>query len=332
MGVEHVLVVDHDPLVRALAGRALHDAGYRCDVARGAAQTAWALTRATYDVVICDARLAGPSGHPLARDISELSQDDPTLILTGTAVEQLPSLALELGADAYIGKPFTVTELLLRVQGTLRRREQQAHASDAFEAASVEMLQRLSSAVEARDPEVASHISDMSMHSYEIARALGLSAKRSDLIRIASALHDVGKIGIPDRVLLKPGPLTADERTEMQRHAEIGYRILAGSKAELVQLSASIAFTHHEKFDRTGYPRGLAGPEIPLEGRIAAVADVFDALTRNRVYRPRLPEEEALGVMREGRGTHFDPDVLDVFLGEVVPAREQSSPGGRAAT
>ncbi len=325
MGAERVLVIDHDPLVRALAGRALRDAGYRCDVARGAAQTAWALTRARYHVVLCDARLAGPSGHALARDIPGLSQNDPAVILSGTELEELPSLALELGADAYIGKPFAVTDLLLRVQGALRRREHLAHASDMFEAASVEMLQRLSIAVEARDPEVASHISDMSSHSFEIASALGLSAKRCELIRIASALHDVGKIGIPDRVLLKPGPLTVEERTEMQRHAEIGYRILAGSEAELVQLSASIAFTHHEKFDGTGYPRGLSGPEIPLEGRIAAAADVFDALMRNRVYRPRLAEQEALEIMRAGRGTHFDPEVLDVFLDDVVsggPANE----------
>ncbi len=187
-----------------------------------------------------------------------------------------------------------------------------------FEAASIEMLQRLSIAVEARDPEVASHISDMSSYSYEIARALGLGSKKCDLIRTASALHDVGKIGIPDRVLLKAGPLTAEERAEMQRHAEIGYRILAGSEAELVQLSASIAFTHHEKFDGTGYPRGLVASDIPLEGRIAAVADVFDALTRNRIYRARLAREEALEIMRAGRGTHFDPEVLDVFLGAVA--------------
>lgn len=182
------------------------------------------------------------------------------------------------------------------------------------------MLQRLSIAVEARDPEVASHISDMSSHTYELARALGLSDRRCELIRTASALHDVGKIGVPDRVLLKPGPLTAEERTEMQRHTEIGYRILAGSEAELVQLSASIAFTHHEKWDGTGYPRGMSGPEIPLEGRIAAVADVFDALTRNRIYRPRLTQDEALEIMHAGRATHFDPEVLDVFLSEVVTA------------
>ena len=126
-------------------------------------------------------------------------------------------------------------------------------------------------------------------------------------------MHDVGKVGVPDHVLLKPGALTPDERTLMQRHAEIGYRILAGSRAELLRLAASIAWTHHERLDGAGYPRGLRGDAIPIEGRIAAVADVFDALTRDRVYRPRFSREEAMEMLDDGRGTQFDPDVLDAL-------------------
>jgi putative two-component system response regulator len=127
-------------------------------------------------------------------------------------------------------------------------------------------------------------------------------------------MHDVGKIGVPDAILLKPGPLDAGERVEMQRHAEIGYGILAGSGAELLDLAATIAWTHHERFDGGGYPRGLKGEEIPLEGRIAAVADVFDALTSDRVYRAAFTRAEALMMMRAERGLHFDPRVLDAFL------------------
>jgi putative two-component system response regulator len=133
-------------------------------------------------------------------------------------------------------------------------------------------------------------------------------------LRIASPLHDVGKVGIPDGILLKPGPLTESERRVMERHTEIGYRMLEGSGEELLELAAALALTHHERFDGNGYPRGCKGDEIPIEGRIAAVADVFDALTSERVYRPAHGFDDALEIMRSGRGTQFDPELLDLFL------------------
>jgi putative two-component system response regulator len=143
---------------------------------------------------------------------------------------------------------------------------------------------------------------------------LGLPEHRLELLRIAAPMHDVGKIGTPDRILLKPGKLTDDERDAMQRHAEIGHELLSGSKSELLEMAAVIALTHHERFDGSGYPRGLAGQEIPIEGRIVAVADVFDALISDRVYRPAFPLPKALEMMNQGRGTHFDPAVLDVLI------------------
>jgi putative two-component system response regulator len=150
-----------------------------------------------------------------------------------------------------------------------------------------------------------------------IGERLGLDADHVELLRIASPMHDVGKIGIPDSILLKPGPLTAEERRAMQRHTEIGFSILSGSDSEPLEMAAQIALTHHEKVDGSGYPRGLAGDEIPLEGRITAVVDVFDALISNRVYRPAFSLEEATGILLEGRGTHFDPEPLDALLSEV---------------
>jgi len=133
----------------------------------------------------------------------------------------------------------------------------------------------------------------------------------------AALMHDVGKIGVSDRVLLKPGPLTSAERREMERHPDVGRDILSGSEAPLLQLAEVIAWTHHEKVDGSGYPRGLRGDEIPLAGRITAVADVFDALTRDRPYRAAMPVESALRIMVDGRGSHFDADVLDAFLASV---------------
>jgi putative two-component system response regulator len=154
----------------------------------------------------------------------------------------------------------------------------------------------------------------MSLYVEVIARALGISATRARLLRGAARLHDIGKVGIPDRILLKPGPLTRYERTVAERHPLIGHDLLYGSGCELLDVAASIALSHHERWDGNGYPHGLIGERIPTEARIAAVADVFDSLTRKRSYRPALRIAEALRLVREGRGTQFDPDVVDAFF------------------
>jgi putative two-component system response regulator len=157
-----------------------------------------------------------------------------------------------------------------------------------------------------------------------LAKRLGLDAERIEMIRLSSPMHDVGKIGISDQVLLKPGKLAPKEREAMERHARIGHDILAGSHVEMFDMAARIALTHHEKVDGSGYPNGLKGDEIPLEGRIVAVADVFDALTSDRVYRKAFDFEQAIEMMREGRGTHFDPRLLDVLLADLESFRRVS--------
>lgn len=180
-----------------------------------------------------------------------------------------------------------------------------------------ETIMRLSLAVESRDAETGSHIERMGKYCALIAAKVGWSQDRCELLRIASPLHDVGKIAIPDAVLQKPGALTPTERVEMERHAEIGHQILVGSDSPLLDLAARIALTHHEQWDGTGYPNGTAGEDIPIEGRIAAIADVFDALTSDRVYRKAMSIERALSIMTEGRGSHFDPTLLDVFFASI---------------
>ncbi|MGH2906276.1 MAG: HD-GYP domain-containing protein [Solirubrobacterales bacterium] len=180
-----------------------------------------------------------------------------------------------------------------------------------------ETIMRLSLAVESRDAETGSHIERMGRYCTLIAGKIGWEEDRCELLRIASPLHDVGKIAIPDAVLQKPGALTPEERVMMEKHAEIGHKILAGSDSPLLDLAARIALTHHEQWDGTGYPNGLQGENIPVEGRIAAIADVFDALTSDRVYRKAMSIEKALSIMTEGRGSHFDPELLDVFLGSI---------------
>ena len=191
-------------------------------------------------------------------------------------------------------------------------REKEAQAS--LRRSHEETIRRLSRAAELRDDDTGAHIERVSLYCELIAQRLGLDPDMREQLRIASPMHDIGKIGIPDSILLKPGPLDPAERAAMERHAEIGHRILAGSGAELLDLAATIAWTHHERFDGGGYPQGLAGEAIPLAGRIAAVADVFDALTSDRAYRGAVPFHEAIAQLRSGRGSQFDARVLDAFL------------------
>ncbi|MBZ2170721.1 HD-GYP domain-containing protein [Nitratidesulfovibrio sp. SRB-5] len=178
----------------------------------------------------------------------------------------------------------------------------------------LDTLNRLTLAAAYKDDDTGDHILRMAFYSEGIAAALGMHADGLRDIRVAAPMHDVGKIGTPDAILLKPGRLTPEEFTVMQQHAVIGEKILSASSSRVVRIAATIAGTHHERWDGSGYPRGLSGEGIPLEGRIVAVADVFDALTSKRPYKPAFELDKALGIMREGRGTHFDPGPLDAFL------------------
>lgn len=164
------------------------------------------------------------------------------------------------------------------------------------------------------------HVDRVGRYAGLTARALGLEGARCGELASSCRLHDIGKLGVPNRILLKPATLTSGERRVVEKHAEIGFRILAGSGSDLLDLAASIALTHHERFDGRGYPRGLAGEEIPLHGRIAAVADVYDALTSRRVYRDALPESEATDLMCAASGSQFDPVVLEAFFRAVGPS------------
>jgi len=184
-----------------------------------------------------------------------------------------------------------------------------------------EAVERLARAVELHDPEAEHHANRIARIASYLASQLGLDDEQIQLLRAAAPMHDVGKIAVPDAILLKPGPLTPEERSEMERHAEIGHQILTGSESELLRMAARIALTHHEWFDGSGYPRGLAGEEIPIEGRIVAVADVFDALLSDRPYRPAMSTGEAVEILREGRGNQFDPEVVDVLLEHLEDAQ-----------
>ena len=227
------------------------------------------------------------------------------------------------GVDDFLTRPFSGEQLAIAVARALRRRAERIGALVQSQAGVAEdVLDCLIKAGRFRDEETSEHVERVSRTCGLIAQNLGWSAADCGTLRAASAMHDIGKVGVPDAVLRKPGKLTAHERAMIERHAQIGYDILSGSSDSVLELAATIAISHHERIDGKGYPKGLAGDDIPLEGRITAVADVFDALTHDRVYRSAASSEDALKMMQAGDGTQFDSRMLAAFRA-VLPQVEE---------
>jgi putative two-component system response regulator len=343
-----VLVVDDEPQVQQLIKRILERHGFQCELAASAEEARSSLENSAerFELMLCDVNMPGESGLELIRDSLVAHPEVAALMVTGADDPSLAETAIQLGAYGYLTKPFSPNELMINIVNALHRRqlelenrahrEMLEHAVETRTAAlsdavsrlqrsekelrthQEETIRRLSSMAELRDLETGRHLERMSSYCALIAERSGFDRERVELMRIASPMHDVGKIGIPDNILLKPATLTAEERKVMQEHTVIGHRILSGSEAEPLTLAAILAWTHHERYDGSGYPRGISGDEIPLEGRIAAVADVFDALTSDRIYRPAFDLEQAIEMMRNERGRHFDPIALDCFLDAIA--------------
>ncbi|MEN9757115.1 MAG: hypothetical protein RL755_1302 [Pseudomonadota bacterium] len=255
-------------------------------------------------------------------------QTIPIIMVTADTESDVRNNALDIGAYDFLNKPVDKLELLARVRNLLALRDSQRALSDraAWLASEVkksteeirarerEMILRLSKAAEHRDPETGQHLLRMANYSRLIAGELGLSVEEQDLILEAAPMHDIGKVATPDAILLKPGKLTDEEFFIMKQHAINGYTILSGSECLLISTAATLALTHHEKFDGSGYPNGLKGEAIPLFGRIVAVADVFDALTSPRPYKRAWTLEEACNFLKDNSGSHFDPQCVDAFF------------------
>jgi putative two-component system response regulator len=224
----------------------------------------------------------------------------------------------EVAAVCGISTDITDQKEALRLRDELTAAQQQA--IDELWASHQETVDRFATAIKFHDSSTGDHVNRMASVAALLGTGLHLDAERVRLLRIAAPMHDVGKIAISDRILRKPGPLTTAERSEMQRHTVIGHEILGGSESELLRVAATIALTHHECFDGSGYPHGLAGDDIPIEGRITALADVFDALLSDRCYRPAFAPTEAVAMIEAGRGSQFDPAIVDVLLDNLADA------------
>jgi putative two-component system response regulator len=266
--------------------------------------------------------------------------DVPTVMVTTADLKEVRLEALRRGATDFVTKPIDVTEFTARITNLLALRRSQLHLRDhaawlAEEVAKAtrslverenEVIFRLSRAAEYRDPETGEHIARIAHISRLIARGVGLPEEDQDMVFRAAPMHDVGKVGIADDILLKPGKLTPEEFQIMKQHTVVGHAILRDSPSRLLQVAAVIARSHHEKFDGTGYPDGLAGEAIPIYGRIVAVADVFDALTSARPYKKPWPVEQAIDYIREGSNGHFDPRAVGAFfagLDEILEIRKR---------
>jgi putative two-component system response regulator len=332
-----VVIVDDNPVNLKLMESLVKRAGDYTPLVfqDSAAGLEWCLNNIP-DLVIVDYMMPPPDGLEFIRRFraSPINADIPVLMITADHEKETRYTALDTGANDFLTKPIDNAEFRARMRNMLALRRNQRALSDraAWLAEKVadstheifererEMIMRLSRAAEFRDPETGAHIQRMSNYSRLIAEQLGLPQEEQELVLRAAPMHDVGKIAIPDHILLKPGRLDEDELAIMQTHAEKGFEILRGSKSALLDTAALIARTHHEKWDGSGYPQGMKGEDIPLFGRIVAIADVFDALTTERPYKQAWEIERALRFLRENSGTHFDPDCIHAFLARLDDA------------
>jgi putative two-component system response regulator len=315
---ERVLCVDDDAQVRRLVERLVATAGHQCVGAASVDEARRLLAEETFSVVLCDIGLPGRSGLELLDEIARTRPDLATVMVTGEHDPHVANTALQLGAYGYLTKPFEANELLIDLTNALHRRrleaERRVASESAIQRAYLETLTRMTRMVEMHDGTTGAHIERVGAGAAAIASAVGLEEQQVELLRLAAPLHDIGKVAVSRAVLQKPARLNDAERAEMQIHTTAGHELLAASGSELLELAATVAWTHHERWDGTGYPRGLRGVEIPLEGRIVAVADVFDALTSDRPYRPAISAAEANAYLFAERGYAFDPDIVDAFL------------------
>ena len=352
-----VLIVDDQPSNVALLEKILTRSGFSDLVSTSDSRSVENLVRLKRpDLLLLDLQMPHLDGFDVMKMLAAVPEAEgmPIIVLTADVTRQAKHSSLSMGASDFLTKPFDPIEVMLRIKNQLQTRwlqEQLREHNELLEErvkertadlwssikrlekaegdlalSQEETVRRLSIAAEFRDDETARHIVRMSHYCAFLGGLAGLDDETCRALRTASQMHDVGKIGTPDSILLKPGRLTPEERAVMERHAHDGWSILEGSDSTLLQLASTIALTHHERLDGTGYPHKLVGEDIPLVGRIAAIADVFDALSSDRVYRRAFPLTQVWDLMREGRGSQFDPRLLDLFfdsMDEVLTIRDQ---------
>lgn len=346
LGACRILVVDDEPLNVRVLERMLKGAGFEDVVSTSDSREALSLFREVQpDLVLLDLRMPHLDGFEILGSLRMAippPHDLPVLVLTGDATSDVRERILLAGARDFITKPFEMTEVLLRIRNLLEARALHLRLQEHNESledrvrvrtrelaeAQVEILNRLALAAEYRDDVTGRHAERVGFLAARLGHEVGMVEDEVDRLRRAATLHDVGKIGIPDAILMKPGALSREEFDLIRSHTEIGGRILSGSRFPILRMAREIALSHHERWDGTGYSQGRAGRDIPLVGRLVAVADVFDSLTHARPYKVAMAVPDAAEMIVEGADSHFDPEVVEAFIrlvdsGEVETLDEQ---------
>lgn len=329
-----ILIVDDDPVNRHLMVQILSEVGYEIDEAESGELALAKVKRGPPDLLLLDVMMPGMNGFDVARLLKEdpISEGVPIIMVTSLQDTKSRELGLLQGVEEYITKPVNASELKIRVRNLLRLKlandilkNHNAVLEEEVERRSKELLHSfeeslyvLMRAAEYRDDETGAHIRRISYYTKHLSVALGMDVDFCDIIFFASSMHDIGKIGIPDHILLKPAELNEQEWMVMKQHTTIGAEILAGSSSPYMMMGREIAQSHHERWDGSGYPNGLVGEAIPLPARIMSICDVYDALRSQRPYKRAFDHAKAVEIIRNGderiKPTHFDPAVMQAFL------------------
>lgn len=328
-----VLAVDDEPAACKLLSLILTPPAFRCTTACTAEEALVALQREPFDAVISDLQMPGLSGMELLLEVRHQHPHMAFLVTTGVDDVDVGVKAMRSGADDYLVKPLRESAVVASLENALRKRKLEQEVEDyrqhledmvaerthqlraalvRVEQSYEDTLQSLGAAIDLRDNETEGHSQRVCRYSLEIARALGWQDKQLGTLARGAYLHDIGKLGVPDGILLKPGPLTPEERKIMQRHAQIGFDLV--KDIPFLADATDVVLMHHERFDGTGYPQGLKGEQIPLSARIFAIADTLDAVTSERPYQRASSFESAREIIRRLSGTAFDPQIVNVFL------------------
>ena len=308
-----ILVVDDEPANLKVIREVLAN-DYRLSFAKSGELALQLIENEPPKLILLDIMMPDMSGFEVCKVLkaNPKTAHIPVIFVTALSHEQDESEGFALGAVDYITKPISPAIVRARVKNHLSLVQ-----AEQLQLAHIDLIQRLGRAAEYKDTDTGEHIARMSRYSKVLALAYGMSEYEAEQLKQAAPMHDVGKIGIPDSVLLKPGRLNENEYEHMKQHALIGAKILENSTSPLLQLAHTLALEHHEKWDGTGYPYGLKAEEISIEGRIVTIADVFDALTSKRPYKKAWSVEEAIDLLKDEAGKHFDPQLVDLFIGQI---------------